>query len=253
MLQLLTASLLAQDPAHGWMAYAVGAIPSHFERITRLEMTWKVGADPPSSDAFFSPWFGMDPADNLNLIQPVNPWGGDGWAMYTEYFQWSPEHNSNSNLINAKAGQTLHGSLVYDKSSDSYELSQRIVETGEVSKQRVKCQSGKKFTVPYVVYEKIARCNDYPPDGRVTFSNITMECDGVDCAAAAKWQAKGEDANCNMKAHVDQYPSEISISWDTSMASPYDNHSQAQLDAINGASGWGKRLLEARRAKAAAA
>eukprot|EP01052_Picozoa_sp_SAG31_P059281 SAG31_NODE_18601_length_630_cov_0.772128_1_plen_36_part_10 len=36
----------------------------------------------------------MDPADNLNLIQPVNPWTGRSWSAYTEYFQWSPEHNS---------------------------------------------------------------------------------------------------------------------------------------------------------------
>ena len=32
----------AQDPATGWMAYAVGTIPAGAERITRLEMTWKV-------------------------------------------------------------------------------------------------------------------------------------------------------------------------------------------------------------------
>jgi hypothetical protein len=79
----------AQDPANGWMAYAVGDISSTgAERITRLEMTWAVSESPARSRAFFAPWFGMDPADNLNLIQPVNPWGGDSWSMYTEYFQW---------------------------------------------------------------------------------------------------------------------------------------------------------------------
>ena len=67
------------------MAYAVGALPAgKYERITRLEMTWKVGAAPRRSNAFFSPWFGMDPSDNLNLIQPVNPWGGSSWSAYTE-------------------------------------------------------------------------------------------------------------------------------------------------------------------------
>ena len=61
------------------MAYAVGKMPDSYDRITRLEMTWKVGADAKSSRAFYSPWFGMDPDDNLNLIQPVNPWGGSSW------------------------------------------------------------------------------------------------------------------------------------------------------------------------------
>ena len=73
----------AQDPAGGWMAYAVGDISSTgANRITRLDMKWVV-SDAPSDklNAFYSPWFGMDPADNLNLIQPVNPWLGDSWAV----------------------------------------------------------------------------------------------------------------------------------------------------------------------------
>ena len=76
---LAASSVRGQDPASGWMAYAVGKMPDSYDRITRLEMTWKVGADAKSSRAFYSPWFGMDPDDNLNLIQPVNPWGGSSW------------------------------------------------------------------------------------------------------------------------------------------------------------------------------
>ena len=38
----LLANVVAQDPAHGWMAYAVGTMP-HGERITRLEMTFLSG------------------------------------------------------------------------------------------------------------------------------------------------------------------------------------------------------------------
>ena len=149
MALFLAVAVAAQDPAHGWMAYAVGTMPSEHERITRLEMTWTVGKEPSHSRAFFSPWFGMDPADNLNLVQPVNPWMGNGWSMYTEYFQWSPEHNSNSKSYDVAAGSTLHGAVVYQPESDSYLLTQTAVETGDVSSQVVPCQSGKKFTVPY--------------------------------------------------------------------------------------------------------
>ena len=77
----MAATVLAQDPAGGWMAYAVGEIPTSAKRLTKLSMTWTVGANPDPSGAFYSPWFGMDPADNLNLIQPVNPWLGSEWAM----------------------------------------------------------------------------------------------------------------------------------------------------------------------------
>ena len=177
-----------------------------------------------------------------NLIQPVNPWLGDGWAMYTEYFQWSPEHNSNSDQESVEAGQTLQGSLVYMPNSDAYLLNQTILETGVSSHQIVKCQSGKKYTVPYVVYEKTWPCRDYPDDGQVTFYDITAECDNKDCTDAIQWSSKVKDANCDMKANIISSTS-ISITWDTSKASNYDNHTRAELFAMN-AQGWAKNFVD---------
>jgi hypothetical protein len=239
-LLLMGVGASAQDPAHGWMAYAVGKLPSGAERITKLDMTWTVGENAKRSSAFYSPWFGMDPADNLNLVQPVNPWEGSSWSMYTEYFQWSPTHNSNSRAYSVKAGQTLHGSIVYDSSSDSYTLTQTVVETGAKSSQVVKAQNGKKFTVPYVVYEKTWQCSAYPPDGKVTFRDIVVECDGKDCTSEVQWQAKVEDANCNMQAHIES-SKQISITWDTSAASKYDKFTDSELITLN-AHGWGQRF-----------
>jgi len=237
LLSIGLAVVNAQDPAEGWMAYAVGTMPSDVRRITKLEMTWTVGADPKRSYAFFSPWFGMDPLDNLNLIQPVNPWSGSGWSMYTEYFQWSPEHNSNSRQIGVRAGDTLRGSLVYNHLSDSYFLSQTVLGTSDSSTQVVKCQSGKQFLVPYVVYEKVFPCASYPPDGVVTFSNITMECETstsarVDCKKMVQWEAKHKDDNCNFRAHIDSHE-QIRLTWDTSLPSKYDNWTQHELIAVN--------------------
>jgi hypothetical protein len=236
----LPLAVFAQDPADGWMAYAVGKIPSGYERITRLEMTWTVSDQPRSSFAFFSPWFGMDPSDNLNLIQPVNPWSGSAWSMYTEYYQWSPEDNSNSQQISVKAGQTLHGSLVYSSSTDSYELTQTVVETGKTSKQEVKCQSGKKYNIPYVVYEKTFPCKDYPPNGNVTFRDIVAECDGKDCAKDIMWTPKVKDANCDMKANINS-DGTIAITWDVNAKSIYDGLSYAELYDAN-YHGWAKRF-----------
>ena len=239
----LTGLSTAQDPADGWMAYAVGQIPDGVDRITRLEMTWKVGEDPSGSNAFFSPWFGMDPADNLNLIQPVNPWLGNGWNYYTEYFQWEPEDNSNSQQMGIDAGQYLKGSLVYNDDDDSYDLTQTNMNTGESSKQNVKCQNGKKFTIPYVVYEKTWPCRDYPPDGVTTFTNIVAECDGKPCTEQIQWSAKVKDANCGMQAHIDN-ATQIRITWDTNGVSEYDNMTRAELFEMNQKSGvgWSKKL-----------
>ena len=73
-------------------------------------------------------------------------------------------------------GATLHGALVYSAADDSYTLSQTVVETGETSSQVVQCQSGKKF----VVLSRAFSCYTYSGDGKVSFRNIIVECDGTD-------------------------------------------------------------------------
>jgi len=241
---LLVAATLAKDPAEGWMAYAVGQIPAGVQRITRLDMKWKEPSAPPQSQSFYSPWFGMDPADELNLIQPVNPWVGSSWAAYTEYFQWSPQHNSNSKQISGvKPGQTLSGSLQYYPELDSYNLTQNVLETGTVSTQIVKCQSGKKFTVPYVVFEKVAKCNAYPPDGIVTFFDIRVGCDFKECTEQIKWTPKVLTPNCNMKAVINKAKNTIAITWDTKAKSKYDNMTAAVLYDLNmKGGGWATKL-----------
>ena len=170
---LLMTLAVAQVPAEGWMAYPISSLPSSVERVTRLEMTWTVGQAPTWSWAFFPPWFGMDPADSLNLTQPVNHWSGRAWSMYTEYYQWSEEHKSNSRSYTVQAGQTLHGALVYSAADDSYapqpdgcgdrrdELSGRSVPVWKEVCRAVRClREG---------------------DGKVGFRNIIVECDGTDC------------------------------------------------------------------------
>jgi hypothetical protein len=239
---LSSAVIQAQDPAEGWMAYAVGSMPTNYERITKLEMTWSVGEAPKHSRAFFSPWFGMDPADNLNLIQPVNPWSGTAWSMYTEYFQWSPTRNSNSKQYSVEPGQTLRGSLIYVASEDSYVLNQTIVETGKSSSQTVACQDGKKFTVPYVVYEKTFPCSDYGKDEKVTFRDIVIECDNKDCTNEIKWDTSFVDDNCNFRASVDSDKNEISITWDTTMKSVYDSYTYDEL-MLKNKRGWGSKFV----------
>eukprot|EP01098_Paradermamoeba_levis_P007902 TRINITY_DN3290_c0_g1_i2.p1 TRINITY_DN3290_c0_g1~~TRINITY_DN3290_c0_g1_i2.p1 ORF type:complete len:282 (+),score=91.93 TRINITY_DN3290_c0_g1_i2:37-846(+) len=249
LLALSFAATLAQDPADGWMAYAVGTVPNGVQRITRFEAKWTVGAKPRQGSAFFSPWFGMDPTDNLNLIQPVNPWSGDSWGMYTEYYEWDTGYNSNSDSYDVKSGQTLHGQLIYLPSRDSYNLTQTIVETGDTSHQIVKCEDGKKFVVPYIVYEKTWRCSAYPPDQIVTFREINIECDGKPCTNQIQWSAQVKDANCDMTAHIINSTT-ISITWSTSASSRYDSLSDDELVMLNQKSskGWslvgkdGKRL-----------
>lgn len=76
VVSLVASSLLsvaAQDPAQGWLGYAVANCPAG-TTLTMMDAYWPVGATPKRSQSFYSPWFGIDASDNLNLLQPVNPW-----------------------------------------------------------------------------------------------------------------------------------------------------------------------------------
>ena len=50
-------------------------------------------------------------------------------------------------------------------------------------------QKGKTYTIAYIVYEKVAPCGDYPPDGSVTFSQVVraaMRGTAQSCGAARR-------------------------------------------------------------------
>jgi hypothetical protein len=213
---LVISAAVAQDPAPGWLAYATAQCPAG-TRITHMEAKWKVGQSPNPSFAFFSPWFGIDASDNLNLLQPVNPWMGTSWAMYTEYYQWSPSYNQNSQSHQVNAGDILHGTVTFNgEDQQSYTLTQTDLTTGKTSQQTIPVQKKngvhKNYTVQYVVYEKVAQCYQYPPDNQVTFYDIAVFCNGV--PYTPQWTTGVVDEVCNFQAHVVS-PSQIQITWDS--------------------------------------
>eukprot|EP00052_Salpingoeca_macrocollata_P001027 m.23417 g.23417 ORF g.23417 m.23417 type:complete len:253 (-) comp11046_c0_seq1:80-838(-) len=205
---------LAQDPAEGWMGYAKGVSPSG-GTLTHVEAKWRVGGNPSRGGAFFSPWLGIESSDNLNLIQPVNPWTGNHWEMYNEYFQWRPTHNENSDAHVVKPGDVLHGSVDYNPSRNSYTMTHRNLNDSWSVQTEIPVQHTvegyKKYTIVYLVYEKVWACDMYPPDGEVTFFDISVEYDNQ--KVSPTWTTAFVDDNCNNRAHiVDE--STVKITWD---------------------------------------
>ena len=82
----------------------------------------------------------------------------------------------------------------------------------------------------------------FPAEEKVTFTDIVAECDGKDCRSKIVWSAKVKDANCNMAAHIAAGGSEISITWDTSAPSKYDNMTAAELYDLNMHGAWARNL-----------
>eukprot|EP00744_Colponema_vietnamica_P012114 GILI01017009.1.p1 GENE.GILI01017009.1~~GILI01017009.1.p1 ORF type:complete len:267 (-),score=92.51 GILI01017009.1:107-907(-) len=212
----------AQDPAQGWLSYATASCPAG-TRLTKFTGTWQVPQSPEPSDAFYSPWIGTDPADNLNLLQPVNPWFGNEWAIYTEYFQWSPENNLDSNQQGANSGDQLVGSIVFNgEAQQSYTVSQVDTAAGGSSSQMsVPVQTDnngnyKNYSIAYVVFEKTAYCGDYPPEEQITFGNLTMECNGK--RITPQWTTSFVEDCCDFRAHVVDSQT-ITMTWSTSAPS----------------------------------
>jgi hypothetical protein len=68
-----------------------------------------------------------------------------------------------------------------------------------------------------VVYEKVAPCAAYPPDGSVTFSKINIYCDNK--LYTPTWTTGFVEDVCNNRATVVD-ANTIKISWNTKAADP---------------------------------
>jgi len=184
-----------------------------------MEAYWKCGAAPVKSASFFSPWFGIETSDNLNLLQPVNPWTGSQWEIYNEYYQWSPTHNENSASHVVSPGDVLYGSVTLDEASQSYMLYHEDIDSGWKVNMSVPIQksgsSYKNYTIIYIVYEKKAPCKDYPPDGQVTFYDIRVDYEGTTVTDKVKWTTAYVDDVCNNRAKIINSTA-VQITWDTS-------------------------------------
>jgi len=168
---------------------------------------------------FFSPWFGIEASDNLNLIQPVNPWVEDHWEIYNEYFQWEPENNINSDSHTVQAGDILFGSVTFNPKNQSYTMYHLDMTDGWSVKTNIPVQQDpdtgyyKNFTIVYFVFEKDADCDQYPADGEVTFYDIKIQYNNK--PVLPQWTTGIVDNTCNCRATVVD-DATVKITWDTS-------------------------------------
>lgn len=179
-----------------------------------------MGQNPRVGGAFFSPWFGIESSDNLNLIQPVNPWTGDQWLIYNEYeyFQWSPENNSHV----VEPGDILFGSVTFNAREQSYtilhsDLNDSWSVSTKIPVQKTWTGEYKNFKIAYIVFEKVNYFNQYPPDNEVTFFDIKIKYDGQ--TVKPVWKTDIVDDVCNNRAHIID-SNTVQITWDVDAANP---------------------------------
>eukprot|EP01084_Bolivina_argentea_P145791 255451_1 len=182
----------AKDPAPGWLSYALAKNPkgndSAPEPITFIEAHWiNLNVAPVPGNAkscFYSPWIGIETNDNLTRIQAVNPWTGNDWLLYNQYFQWKPTHFETSEYHIARPGDIIYTSMKFNPENQTYSIHHADKTSGwsvdtiyPVQKQ----SNGqyKVYSMAYFVFEKVCqKCQDYPANNNLTFSNITVEWGG---------------------------------------------------------------------------
>jgi hypothetical protein len=217
----------AQDPAGSWLSYA------RFDAdadgiITSLNCSWVVPSLPKTPRGSNAPgwWFGVQTKRGDGaLIQPILAYGymGDQYTMFNGVFDWTDASwHTSPEKATVRPGDVLTASIVYDQPGGyhrrpaytmviSSAQTRRSISTTYTLNPR---QKGAEQTAYFVLEHQPDSCAAYPPDGAVTFHNISVAVDHK-LVEAPKWRALDERPACHSKATVVD-PATIQISWDTS-------------------------------------
>jgi len=196
----------------GWIAYAEG--PGNGQDITSFYASWVVPTDPVGTQSDPTNFFftGLIPLGN-SIIQPVLQWGRSeagwsptGWGIASWYVIGS-SNAVYSTLLDVKSGDTINGTMEMSTEGTWY-----IGTSVQGSAPTYIMQSGlgvmELACVTLEAYNVIA-CNDYPPDGSITFTDLRMNCAGQPCDPTLYVTVSKTD--CNQAVQVST--SEVTISW----------------------------------------
>mmetsp|Transcript_2044 Transcript_2044/g.2561 ORF Transcript_2044/g.2561 Transcript_2044/m.2561 type:complete len:226 (+) Transcript_2044:57-734(+) len=206
IIAVFVAGINAQDPANSWLGYAKGVNPANTGIITMMEAYWKVPSKPKYTGCRFTPWFGIETSDNLNLIQPVNPFESGHWDIYNEYYQWSPSHDTSSKRHEVSPGDIIYGKVTLNNAKTSYDMYVSDLNDGWYGTLNIPIQSSKtgglkSYTISYIVWEHpCGSCADYPQDNEMLFYNISVYYDYK--KVSPKWSTGYVENKCDSRAKI---------------------------------------------------
>ena len=166
-------------------------------------------------------WFGVQTHDGDGaLVQPIQAKFLDGrWEMFHEIFDWTTGRDSASSHFAVPAGDSVWAQVTYRASDNSYDMDMLSQKTGKrvtFNYQLQKRQHATEATAYFVLEHQPRSCDELPPNGLVTWSNITVEVNNKKVAAPA-FKAMEEEPMCGSKVEVVS-PEVITLSWDAKKA-----------------------------------
>ena len=218
-------SAYAADPSAGWLSYAVFEAAAT-DTITSLSATMTVpskvkgfGSDP----AF---WFGVQTHDGDGaLVQPIQAkWLDGNWHMFHEIFDWTTMQDTATAHYTVPPGDSVWAQVVYKQEDNSYDMDMISASTRQRVRFNYKLNPRQNATesVAYLVLEhQPTECDQLPPDGIVTWSNISIEVNGA-VVASPKFSAKQEKPMCGSMVEIVS-PSVLTLTWNTTSNEPVND------------------------------
>jgi len=215
---LLVAQSIAGDPSSGWLSYAEYRAPNE-GIITAMNVTWEVPSEPSRHGGSPAFWFGTQTSNgNGALIQPILKWESSRYNIFHEIFDWtwSPfPHDEQGKRVRVQPGDSISSTLTYRPEDQSYDMFMASAQLGTSLTYNYKLKKRQKKTesVAYFVLEhQPSRCDEFPPNGQITFTDISVEVNG-ELVESPVWVPKQEVPKCSSKVEVPD-PRTVKISWD---------------------------------------
>eukprot|EP00036_Acanthoecidae_sp_10tr_P011507 CAMPEP_0182927124 /NCGR_PEP_ID=MMETSP0105_2-20130417/13272_1 /TAXON_ID=81532 ORGANISM="Acanthoeca-like sp., Strain 10tr" /NCGR_SAMPLE_ID=MMETSP0105_2 /ASSEMBLY_ACC=CAM_ASM_000205 /LENGTH=232 /DNA_ID=CAMNT_0025065051 /DNA_START=24 /DNA_END=722 /DNA_ORIENTATION=+ len=203
------------DPSDSWMSYAefaAGALITGFNATVTVP-------DRPRKEFGASPsfWYGLQTATGDGaLVQPILAWGQreSGFGIFLEVFDWTDERDTQSPESYAvPPGDTLRQSVQYVADTNSYDMYIHSKATGKSISMNYKLLPGQRVpeTSAFIVVEHSPmNCAEFPANGNVTFTDISIAVNGV--KTTPRWEAKQQRPACGSKALV-QPDGSVVLTW----------------------------------------
>lgn len=151
-------------------------------------------------------------------MQPIQAkWLGSQWEMFHEIFDWTTGRDSASSHFAVPAGDSVWAEVTYKAADNSYDMAMTSAKTGKSVSFNYKLQRRQHATesTAYFVLEHQPReCGQLPPNGIVTWSNISVEVNYATVPAPV-FVAKQEQPACSSKVEIVD-PMTITLTWDAS-------------------------------------
>jgi len=197
---------------YDWAGYGLGNVPDVY--LNTLSVSFTVPSSAGSSFATYSLLFGVK--DSMGTFFGTRLfWDGThiAWTVNSETF--GEYLNESYPYVPVQPGDKLQADY-FPVGLYAFGLKLTNVNTGASNTNNGLTTVG--FNQLYFAWDNPwSGCFNYPKEGLEVFNNFNLTCfngvGGEQCTNGVTWTTGVVKPICNVTAHVDQYPQQVSLTW----------------------------------------